>query len=426
VMWPPGRSGCGLGDGTQMAVDLGRGNGSREFIMEDGRLASLRPASLPSDLGPVEAVSVGGRHCLVLKADGTVVECGSRRDGLIDVPDGLSDVVAIATGTDREGHCLALRVDGTVVAWGENSSGQCDVPRGLDDAVAIAAGWRHSLALRAGGTVIGWGGNWSGQRTPPEHLAHVVAIAAGYDHSLALKGDGTVVGWGSNESGKCGPPAGLGGVVAIAAGQSRSLALKADGTVAAWGRNDQGQCDFAAAQTGVIAMTCRDGYDCDSFLVSLAAPDAQDRAMLPIMPCEPVVVGRLTECCGHVLNEFDLDLNDSLNELSGAKALLESVLTLGMPDSLEQDDLLRGFVFGSGSIIDRDGAALLVLQERDRLSNAWRLRESALKQAPWDRVDGLRRRIHERLDAMEESGRPEIPRMVGHTLSLLRLLREAY
>jgi len=45
---------------------------------------------------------------------------------------------------------MALKRDGHVVAWGDNSSGQATVPEGLSDVVAIAAGGFHGLALVSG------------------------------------------------------------------------------------------------------------------------------------------------------------------------------------------------------------------------------------------------------------------------------------
>jgi hypothetical protein len=329
-----------------------------------------------------------------------------------------------------------------VKAWGDNSYGQCNVPSDLDNAVAIAAGWRHSLALRADGKVVIWGAKLDDEHDLYGHrkvtegldledLDNVVAIASEYNHNLALKTDGTVVAWGgTNEYGERNVPEGLAGVIAIAAGRDRSLALKADGTVVAWGRNDKGQCDFAAAQTGVVAMTSRDWYSRDSFLLSLTPPGVKNAEPLPspFMRGEPppTVMHRLRELCAHVQNEFDRDLNDSLNELTGAKALLESVLALGLPDSLDQDDVLRGFLFGSESLIDREGARALYEAERVRLDKGWRLRASTLEETPKTRLESFRRRLYERLDALEQSGTPEIPRMVGHTLLQLRLLRAAY
>lgn len=402
--------------------------------MADGRVTSLYGEWLPSDIGSVVEVAVGGGHRLVLTADGTVVEWGGRSElEKYNVPEGLSDVVAIATGKMQQrgsGHCLALRSDGTVKAWGDNSFGQCDVPPNLNNAIAIAAGWRHSLALRADRTVVAWGENFDGQCNVPVGLDDVVAIASEYNHNLALRADGTVVAWGgANKYGERDVPTGLAGVVTIAAGQDRSLALKADGTVAAWGRNDNGQCDFAATQTGVVAMTSRDWYSRDSFLLSLTPPGVKNAEPLPFFmrgEPPPAVMHRLRELYAHVQGEFDRDLNNSLNELTGAKVLLESVLALGLPDSLDQDDVLRGFLFGSEALIDREGARALYEAEQVRLNKEWRLRASTLEETPKARLESFRRRLYERLDALEQSGTPEIPRMVGHTLLQLRLLRAAY
>jgi len=79
---------------------------------------------------------------------------GNNGSGITNVPAGLSNVVAIASGYY---HNLALRADGTIAAWGASSSGVLNVPPGLNDVVAIACGFYHNLALRADGTVIGWG-----------------------------------------------------------------------------------------------------------------------------------------------------------------------------------------------------------------------------------------------------------------------------
>ena len=49
-------------------------------------------------------------------------------------------------------HGLALKSDGTVVAWGYDSAGQVDVPAGLTNVVAISAGGAHSLALQCAPT----------------------------------------------------------------------------------------------------------------------------------------------------------------------------------------------------------------------------------------------------------------------------------
>ena len=152
-----------------------------------------------------------------------VVAWGDNFSGQINVPAGLSNVMAIAGGGD---HSLALKSDGTVVAWGDSGFGQTNVPAGLNNVTAIAGGYNHSLALKSDGTVVAWGYNGEGQTNVPAGLNNVMAIAGGFAHSLALKSDGTVVAWGDNGSGEITVPAGLGNVVAIAGGFAHSLALR--------------------------------------------------------------------------------------------------------------------------------------------------------------------------------------------------------
>ena len=149
-------------------------------------------------LGPwtnVVAVSAGYWGGLVLKADGTVSKWqswGSPGPTEVPVPAELTNAVAIAAGGLY--HDLALKADGTVFAWGSGSA--TNVPEGLSNVVAIAAGDYHSVALKPDGTVVAWGFNSfedHGQSTVPPGLNNVVAIAAGGFHTLALVGEGPPV-----------------------------------------------------------------------------------------------------------------------------------------------------------------------------------------------------------------------------------------
>ncbi|MHB8521179.1 MAG: immunoglobulin domain-containing protein [Limisphaerales bacterium] len=205
------------------------------------------------------SVGGGGFHSLALKSDGTVVAWGQIYTETGDypiepVPDGLNGVVAISAS---DFDSLALRFDGTVVAWGGNFYGETNtVPDGLSNIVAIAGGGGNNLALKSDGTVVAWGYSDQVQSTVPTGLTDVVAIAAAGGHNLALKSDGTVVAWGGNPV-----PDGLSNVVAIAAGDVHSLALKSDGTVVAWGDNRAGECTVPAGLTGVIAIAAAGVYD---------------------------------------------------------------------------------------------------------------------------------------------------------------------
>jgi len=103
-----------------------------------------------------------------------VVAWGSNEYGQTIVPNALTNVTAIAAGSD---HSLALTTEGQVVAWGRNDYGQTNLPSSLSNVVAIAAGSSHNLALTAEGRVVAWGNNWAGQTTVPSGLSNVVATA---------------------------------------------------------------------------------------------------------------------------------------------------------------------------------------------------------------------------------------------------------
>ena len=224
---------------------------------------------VPSGLSNVVAIAAGYRYTLALTTQGEVVGWGLGGPGTsgwpncgqTTVPSGLSNVVAIAAGS---WHSLALTDEGRVVAWGLNDHGQGTVPSGLSNVVAIAAGGSHSLALTAEGRAVGWGVYYNGSTyvpmTVPSELSNVVvvAIAAGAHCSLAVTALGRVVAWGDNWAGQTTVPSGLSNVVAIAAGERQSLALTAEGRVMGWGRNDFGLADVPSGLSNVVAIAAGD------------------------------------------------------------------------------------------------------------------------------------------------------------------------
>lgn len=143
----------------------------------------------------------------------------------------LTNIVAISAGGwfYSHGHTLALRADGQVLAWGNNHYGETFVPNGLSNVVAIAAGDGHSMALDGQGKVFTWGRDL-GENDITPGLSNVVAIAAG-DNRVALKSDGTLVIWGKSSPGEPDLPKGLSNCVAI----SPFVALREDGTMTSWG-----------------------------------------------------------------------------------------------------------------------------------------------------------------------------------------------
>jgi alpha-tubulin suppressor-like RCC1 family protein len=217
---------------------------------------SFGQTNVPAGLTDVAAIASGGDFSLVLRSDGTVMAFGDNRFGQTDVPAGLDNAVGMAAGGS---HSLALLADGTVAAWGYGDYGETTVPAGLADVVAVAAGAYHSMALRADGTLTVWGHNLYGQTSVPLGLTNIVAIAAGDYHCLALTTTGTVLAWGMG-AGQTNVPAGLSNVVAISGGGLHSLALRSDGQVVAWGNNGYGQVDVPAGLADVQDIAAGENY----------------------------------------------------------------------------------------------------------------------------------------------------------------------
>jgi alpha-tubulin suppressor-like RCC1 family protein len=233
---------------------------------------------VPNGLTSAVAIASGWMHTLALREDGTVIGWGLDSTPA-DVPDGLTNVIAVAAG---EFHSMALKSDRTVAIWGySEEEGDPVLPAGLNDVVALACN-RHFLALKSDGTVVAWGVNTDGQTDVPNGLREVVAISAGLNDSLALKADGTVVGWGATPV-----PDGLSGIVAIESGENDGLALKTDGTVVAWGPfpgnvpdglsnvvaiHSIGGTSFALQDDGSLATWTSSPFDSSRFPPSLTIP----------------------------------------------------------------------------------------------------------------------------------------------------------
>nr|BDT37381.1 RCC1 repeat-containing protein [Myxococcus sp. MH1] len=231
---------------------------------------SMVPVQVPG-LTNVVAVSIGPRHTLAAKSDGTVWSWGMQDPTTytfhlspVQVA-GLTGVTDVSAGLDTS---FALKSNGTVWSWGENTQGQLGdgtkqrraTPvqvSGLTGVSVVAGGETHALALRSDGTLWTWGTSHEGERGDGAVTLYplpglipltepALAVAAGAAHSLLLSAQGTVWSWGSNEAGQLGdgttsrrvlpaPVAGLQNVIAIAAAGRTSLALRDDNTVWAWG-----------------------------------------------------------------------------------------------------------------------------------------------------------------------------------------------
>jgi alpha-tubulin suppressor-like RCC1 family protein len=158
--------------------------------------AQTTPTTLPS-AGPVIAISANGDgNIMALLRNGTVAAWGFAATYHGPIPDGLSNVTAIASGPF---FSFAIKDKG-VVAWGADFySVVSGIPRS-NDVVAIAAGDEHGLALHENGTISTWGVNNQGQLTIPPGLCLGAGIACGRYHNLVLCRDGTVAAFGSSPS----------------------------------------------------------------------------------------------------------------------------------------------------------------------------------------------------------------------------------
>jgi len=129
-----------------------------------------------------------------IKMDGTVSI--ARSSSLLNVPDGLTNVVEIQIGQVGLGSiAVAVKSDGNIVTWGDGV-GSGNPPTNLSNVKAIAISERNGVALKNDGTIEAWGQGYDGAViVPPVGLSDVAAVGANYFGGYALKNDGSFVRW---------------------------------------------------------------------------------------------------------------------------------------------------------------------------------------------------------------------------------------
>lgn len=226
-----------------------------------------------------KSVSVGSKHTLIIKADGTLWVWGSNMNGqaglqTIEDPIYTPRKIGFDNNWDRvfaDGNVsFAIKTDGTLWAWGENSSGQLGngvqggffypIQIGTDTDWEFISSGVSTLARKTDGTLWGWGANIYGQlnlgetslELNPVQISTTTnwkKVVSGGHHTLAIKTDGTLWACGLNDYGQLGDGSDTDRYNFVQIGTNNnwtdisgnyrhSVALKTDGTLWGWGKND--------------------------------------------------------------------------------------------------------------------------------------------------------------------------------------------
>jgi alpha-tubulin suppressor-like RCC1 family protein len=139
---------------------------------------------------PIQSLSCGWSHLLVITKDGSVYGFGDNEDGELCLPDPtydtptllpLRDITAVACGTN---FSVLLTSQGSLLASGYNAYGSLGLQHTISSktptpvtlaqgVVGVAAGGFHVFALMEDGGVLGWGWNCF-QQIAPEIVSNVL------------------------------------------------------------------------------------------------------------------------------------------------------------------------------------------------------------------------------------------------------------
>jgi alpha-tubulin suppressor-like RCC1 family protein len=276
----------------------GWGNRQRIAQGDSGTGTIYTPVQIKADASNyftgVTNISVGYRHSLAIKSDGTAWAWGYGGDGQIgdgnkfsryypvevktDASTTLTNVRQVSAGTNLS---FAVLNNGDMYGWGPNkyaetgygsTAGVNDVKlyatrchANLSNIEYASAGYYHGLAVASDGEVWAWGYGTSyrlgqGSDTNDKHvpvkvkidasnnLSDVRMVVASWAHSLAITNNDTLYGWGLGTSGQYGTSSSqsyatsvLSGVASAASTYYHTLAFKINGEAWASGLNTYGQ-----------------------------------------------------------------------------------------------------------------------------------------------------------------------------------------
>lgn len=191
---------------------------------------------------------------------------------------------------------LAIRADGTVAAWGENNHGLLNVPAGLTDVVALSATEEQALALKKDGTVAGWGTEQTGELTGVRTATGVIGILAHYYASYTVHADGTVRKWGT---GGMPLPAGISDVVSLEEFGDRIIAQRRNAPPLAWTWTGMDAAFFPSGAERAVAVD-QDYYNARNFLLSDGSVIQWTGSSTPPSPAVPAGMRGLVKVRGSI------------------------------------------------------------------------------------------------------------------------------
>ena len=236
-------------------------------------------------------ISVGYKHVLATKKDGTLWAWGPNGVGQLGVNDNVTRSspvqvgsltnwrVVSATAVSQDAVSLAVKTDGTLWVWGEpisisgisnsNSTNKSSpVQLGSDtNWSSVFSGPYSTFALKTNGTLWAWGDNSAGQLGTNNTIARSSPVQVGADtdwisiggntqNVLAIKTNGTLWSWGDNTFGTLGDnttisrssPVQVGSLTTWArisktqsTGSDTNFLIKTDGTLWVCGDSRHGQ-----------------------------------------------------------------------------------------------------------------------------------------------------------------------------------------
>ena len=230
--------------------------------------------------------SGSGSFTVAIKKNGTLFAWGSNEYG--ELGDGTTQNKQIPTQEKTKSknwieasvgnrHTIALKKDGTLFAWGRNDYGELGDGTTKDRLIPtqerlkskkwekVSVGVSHSLALNRDGSIYAWGWNEYGQLANSSEDIKLLAtkiipkgsifkkVATKHFHTILIANDGTLWGWGKNLFGELGDGTKesknflvqektlSNDWIDIAVGNYHTVALKKDKTLWGWGNNSYGQ-----------------------------------------------------------------------------------------------------------------------------------------------------------------------------------------